>query len=108
MVGGRYEEMTVATRKKSARPAKITLEQFCDAVYWQMFRVESGRPDAELCLAVTLLRAWLALEEYPQDSEPRQWLRNVSPVCMEMLESLRAIRAAEGSSSCGEEQGSEA
>lgn len=100
--------MPVATRKKGARPAKNTPEQFYDAVYWQMFHVESGRPDAELCLAVTLLRAWLALEEWPADSEPRQWLRNVSPVCMEMLESLRAKRAADGSLSCSEEQGSEA
>jgi DNA-directed RNA polymerase specialized sigma24 family protein len=108
MVGGRYKEMTVATRKKGARPAKNTPERCCDAVYWQMFRVESGRPDAELCLAVTLLRAWIELEEYPPDSEPRQWLRNISPVCMEMLESLRASRAAEGSPSCGEEQGREA
>lgn len=100
--------MAVATRKKNARPVNTTPEQFCDAVYWQMFRVESGRPDSELCLAVTLLRAWLALEDWPADSEPRQWLRNVSPVCMEMLESLRARRAADGSPSCGEEQGSEA
>ncbi len=100
--------MTVATRKRSVYPAKNAPEQFCDAVYWQMFHVESGRPDAELCLAVTLLRAWLALEEYPQDSEPRQWLRNVSPVCMEMLESLHAGRAGQGAPSCGEEQESEA
>lgn len=99
--------MAVATRKKTARPAKTVPktkpEQFCDAVYWQMFHVESGRPDAELCLAATLLRAWLALEELPADSEPRQWLRNVSPVCVEMLESLRAKRAADGSTFCSEE-----
>ena len=66
-------------------------EQLYDAVYWQMFRVESGRPDAEICLAVTLLRAWLALEAWPADSEPRQWLRKVSPVCRQMaLASLYA------------------
>lgn len=105
--------MTVATRKKSAQPARTGLakagssktrpEQFCDAVYWQMFQVESGRPDAELCLAATLLRAWLALEALPADSEPRQWLRNVTPVCAEMLESLRASRAADRSTVCPEE-----
>ena len=110
--------MTVAAQRKSGKPArpgaaktgplmpgvaKTKPEHFCDAVYWQMFQVESGRPDAELCLAATLLRAWLALEALPADSEPRQWLRNVSPVCAEMLESLRATRAADGSTVCAEE-----
>lgn len=97
--------MTVATRKKSAHAAKTTPEQLCDAVYWQMFRVESGRPDAEICLAVTLLRAWLALETWPPDSEPRQWLRNVSPVCIQMLESLRT--ANDDAAPCGDQQGTE-
>lgn len=96
----------MAARKKNAHKAKPTPEQLCDAVYWQMFRVESGRPEAELCLAVTLLRAWLALEELPPGSEPRQWLRNVSPVCVEMLEELRDKRIAEGLSSCGEGEAS--
>lgn len=95
--------MVVATRKKSAHPARPTPAQLYDAVYWGMFRVESGRPDAELCLAATLLRAWLALEELPADSEPRQWLRNVSPVCVEMLESLRDRRVSDDTASCIEE-----
>ena len=92
----------MSARKKSAQSAKPTPAQLYDAVYWEMFRVESGRPNAELCLAVTLLRAWLALDEMPAGSEPRQWLRNVSPVCMEMLESLRDRRAAD-KGSCGGE-----
>lgn len=107
MDGGRFEGITLAAHKKNTHPAKTTPEQFCDAVYWQMFHVESGRPDAELCLAATLLRAWLALEELPAESEPRQWLRNVSPVCIQMLDSLRAERAAEDADSCAAEQGSE-
>ena len=93
----------MSAQKKSAQSAKPTPAQLYDAVYWEMFRVESGRPNAELCLAVTLLRAWMALDEMPAGSEPRQWLRNVSPVCMEMLESLRMQRAAEDAGSCGGE-----
>ncbi len=92
----------MTARKKNAQPAKPTPEQLCDAVYWQMFRVESGRPEAEVCLAVTLLRAWLTLETLPPESEPRQWLRNVSPVCVDMLEALRDRRAAEGLPACSE------
>ncbi len=95
----------MATGKKIPRPAKMTPEQLYDAVYWQMFRVESGRPDAEICLAVTLLRAWLALEAWPADSEPRQWLRKVSPVCMQMLEASRATQ--EDPATCGDELGDE-
>jgi hypothetical protein len=91
--------MAVSARKRSAQSAKPTPAQLYDAVYWEMFRVESGRPNAELCLAVTLLRAWMTLEEMPPGSEPRQWLRNVSPVCMEMLQSLSDQRDP-GSGSC--------
>lgn len=94
----------MANRKKNARPAKNSPGQLYDSVYWQMFRVESGRPGAELCLAVTLLRAWLALEELPPESEPRQWLRNISPVCMQMFESLRIQCAAGESISCAEDR----
>lgn len=104
--------MTVATRSKNTRSAKIqpmnTPEQFCDAVYWQMFHVESGRSGAEICLASTLLRAWLALEHLPAESEPRQWLRNVTPVCMQMLDSLRIQQADDESISCTEDHGNKA
>lgn len=93
----------MATHKKRPRSAKGSHGQLYDAVYWQMFRVESGRPGAELCLATTLLRAWLALEELPPESEPRQWLRDISPVCMQMLESLRIQCAADESISCAED-----
>ena len=55
-----------------------------------MFRLEAERPAADLLLALALLRAWLVLEEQPPDSEPRQWLRKICPMCLRMIETLHA------------------
>jgi hypothetical protein len=56
-----------------------------DEVYRQMLRVEAGRPAAQIPLAVALLQAWMMLEEQPCESEARQWLRTVSPVCVRLI-----------------------
>ncbi len=58
-----------------------------DEVYRQMFRLEAGRPGADLELAVALLRAWMALDQTPKTSPDRLWLRQVCPVCIALLES---------------------
>lgn len=62
-----------------------TLERLQDEVYRQMFRLEAGRQSADVLLAVALLRAWMALEREPSQSEPRRWLRSVCPVCLKMM-----------------------
>lgn len=75
----------------SARPRRS--EQFKDEVYRQMFRLESSRPGAEMDLALALLRAWQAVDATPENPEERNWLRKVSPICMEMIEA--ALRGGE-------------
>ena len=57
-----------------------------DEVYRQMFLLEDCRPGAEMSLALALLRAWLATDSKPTSDEERDWLRKVSPICMEMIE----------------------
>ena len=68
------------------QPAKHRqLEHLQDEVYRQMFRLEEGHPSADMLLAVALLRAWMAFEREPAQSEPRRWLRSVCPVCLKMI-----------------------
>jgi hypothetical protein len=51
-----------------------------------MFRLEERRPGAEMELALALLRAWLAVDFKPDDSKEREWLKKVSPICLQMIE----------------------
>ncbi len=84
----------------TARPvAARTANRLKDEVYRQMFRLEAQRPSADLQLALALLRAWEALERQPEESEPRQWLRTVCPLCMKMIEALFTAQS-ESSDSC--------
>lgn len=68
-----------------------TVDRLKDEVYRQMLRLEAGRPAAQILLAVALVNTWMTLEEEPRNCEARQWLRNLSPVCLHMIEeTLRA------------------
>ncbi len=67
----------------SARRGTVQLK---DEVYRQMFRLEEGRPGAEMGLAVVLLQAWIATDSKPQSSEDRDWLKKISPICLQMIE----------------------
>jgi hypothetical protein len=58
-----------------------------DEVYRQMFLLEECRPGAEIGLAVALLRAWLAAGSKPESGEERDWLKKISPICLQMIES---------------------
>ncbi len=68
-------------------------ERIKDEVYRQMFRLEESRPDAAMALALALLRAWLAADSKPACDEERDWLKKVSPICLEMSEA--ALRAGD-------------
>lgn len=72
----------MAGNRVSARAA----DRLKDEVYRQMLRVEAGRSAAQLPLAVALLQAWMTLDNQPSDSEARQWLRRVCPVCLRMID----------------------
>jgi hypothetical protein len=74
--------------KHSASTRSLGLDPLRDEVYRQMFRVESGRPQAELHLARAVLRAWSALELLPVDDERRKWLRKICPICVRMIDSV--------------------
>ncbi len=65
--------------------------QLKDDVYCQMFRLEERRPGSDMGLALALLRAWIATDCNPEAGEDRDWLRKVSPICLQMIEaSLKA------------------
>lgn len=79
--------MTV--RKGLPRPAcprPLRGERLKDEVYRQMFRLEERRPGAEIGLALALLHAWLEADSKPVSDEEQDWLRKVSPICVEMIE----------------------
>ena len=57
-----------------------------DEVYRQMFRLEERRAGAEMRLALALLRAWMDFDTKPESCEERDWLKKVSPICLEMIE----------------------
>lgn len=66
-----------------------------DEVYRQMFRLEERRPGAEMALALALLRAWIAGDSNPDGDLERVWLRNVSTICLQMIEAeLQASNTA--------------
>jgi len=66
-------------------------ERLKDEVYRQMFRLEAGRPGAELELAITLLRGWLASDSGPEVSKSCEWLKNICPVCLLMIEARQQV-----------------
>jgi hypothetical protein len=61
-------------------------ERLKDEVYRQMFRMEAGRPGAELDLTIALLRAWLASDSDSGVSKSREWLKKICPICLLMIE----------------------
>ena len=93
--------------KHSVSPRSLGLDPLRDEVYRQMFRVESGRPQAELRLATAMLKAWSALELLPADDERRQWLRNICPICVMMIESMLVTGLVTGVATVDDVHGSE-
>lgn len=93
----------MTTRKRSARPEsspQVRGERIKDEVYRQMFRLEEGRAGSETSLAVALLRAWLAAGSQPTAAEERDWLKKISPICIEMIEA--AMHAGGPAGACSQ------
>ena len=82
------------TRRRTAQLQAVQLRtgQLKDEVYRHMFRLEERRPGADMGLALALLRAWIAYDGKPNDDEERDWLRKISPICFQMIET--ATKAA--------------
>jgi hypothetical protein len=83
------------TSRDSANARRSHGERLKDEVYRQMFRLEAQRPEAERDLAIALLRAWMVAESLPEHRAEQEWLKKISPICLQMIESaLRANNAA--------------
>jgi hypothetical protein len=65
------------------------IDRLKDEVYRQMFRLEAKRPGSEMDLAIALLRAWTAAESEPTCVEERNWLKQICPICLLMIETTR-------------------
>ncbi len=76
---------TAMNRRKSCDPASGS-NQLKDEVYRQMYLLEAERPGSEVRLALALLHAWAATSLLPQDHEATVWLRQISPLCVRMIE----------------------
>ena len=83
---------------RPARPRHFRGERIKDEVYRQMFRLEERRPGAEMGLALALLRAWQAADLKSASGEERDWLKKISPICVEMIEA--ALQADGPAHSC--------
>ena len=57
-----------------------------DAVYREMFLLESKRPGSELDLALALLRAMVECEKMANRNAIRSWPKSVCPHCLKMIE----------------------
>ena len=72
-------------RPRNSRPNQIN--RLKDEVYRQMFKLEEGHPGAEMGLSLALLRAWVATGSEPEIGEESDWLKKISPICLQMIES---------------------
>src|SRR6185437_14397830 len=57
-----------------------------DEVYREMLRLESNRPGAEMGLALALLRAVVQRDSSSEDAQFPQWLIEVCPLGLKMIE----------------------
>ena len=70
-----------------------------DEVYRQMFKLEECRPAAAMGLLLALLRAWVAPEAESKGSDEWDWLKKISPICLEMIEcSMQSLKTLPGCS----------
>jgi len=90
--------MTPRKAVRSNKPSSNQGEQLKDEVYRQMFRLEENRPGAEMGLALALVRAWLTSDSKPESGEERDWLKKVSSICLQMIET--ALKAGVATIPC--------
>ena len=83
------------TQRKSTVEAPGSLSKrsnrLKDEVYRQMYRLEAGRPGADLSLAIVLLRAWITSDSETDIPQAREWLMKISPICLAMIEAMQKM-----------------
>jgi len=67
-------------------PKSRRIHRLMDEVYREMFRLEAGRPGAEMGLALALLRAWVAADLRSEHCTDWNWLNVISPLGLKMIE----------------------
>ena len=90
--------MKIRKSTRATRPRHLRGGRIKDEVYRQMFRLEERYPGAEMGLALALLRAWQAADLKSARGEEREWLKKISPICVEMIEA--AIQPGGPARSC--------
>jgi hypothetical protein len=68
--------------------------QLKDEIYRQMFRLEESRPGADMGLALALLRAWIATGTEAEAPADIDWLKKLTPICLQMIEAGLTVNAA--------------
>jgi hypothetical protein len=81
---------------RNSRPNRVN--RLKDEVYRQMFKLEEGKPGAEMGLSLALLRAWAATDTEPEGSDEWDWLKKISPICLQMIE--RSLQRLDAMRSC--------
>lgn len=82
--------MTHPTTKRTPQTRKT--DRLKDAVYREMFLLESNRPGSEMGLALALLRAVIGSESLLNDEEFLKWIKTVCPIGLQMIEaSLKEV-----------------
>ena len=88
-MAGSSGENAMRTRNGKSMPISqrhLRGEQIKDEVYRRMFLLEEKRPDAETQLALALLCAWQITGSSAASDELRDWLKKISPICIELIE----------------------
>jgi hypothetical protein len=91
----------MTARKGVSRPCSSRRhrgERVKDEVYRQMFLLEESRPGAEMGLALALLQAWMAADSEPQPGGELDWLKKISPICLQMIEA--SLQGSESGRQC--------
>lgn len=68
------------------KPGSRRIHRLMDEVYREMYQLEAGRPGAEMGLALALLRARAAADLAPERHTDWDWLKNVLPIGLKMIE----------------------
>lgn len=75
---------TMKHRRTSAGTRCV--HRMMDAVYREMYQLESGRPGSEMGLALALIRARVAADRKSEKGGDWDWLKSVCPICLKMIE----------------------
>ena len=88
-------QRTRAMTRRKAGPGSRRPHRLMDEVYREMYRLEAGRPGAEMGLALALLRAFNAADLLSEDCVDGDCLKTVSPICLKMIEDSLESSSAE-------------